>query len=155
MGSEMCIRDSPNAVLWGVTISGDRIVAVGAQGEDADSQEPIAVVSTMDGIPFRHILPVRGSGGIARDLITRADGTVVAVGIDSDGESTSGAVWQLLPSDELPDDRWTTRASAELSAVDGFVELWSVEEFDEQLFVFGRTESDDQRPAGAWMLDLS
>ena len=145
----------PNAVLWGVTISGDRIVAVGAQGEDADSQEPIAVVSTMDGIPFRHILPVRGSGGIARDLITRADGTVVAVGIDSDGESTSGAVWQLLPSDELPDDRWTTRASAELSAVDGFVELWSVEEFDEQLFVFGRTESDDQRPAGAWMLDLS
>lgn len=149
------IAPIPDAVLWGATISSDRIVAVGVQGEDADEQRPIAVVSNPQGLASLHILPVRGATGTARDVVTRADDTVVAVGIDRDGDDAGGAIWQLLPGDELPADRWTTRASGELSAIDGFVEFWSIDEFDDQLFVFGRTEDGEQRPAGAWTLDLS
>ena len=138
-----------DAELLGVTISGERIVAVGVQGD-----APIAIVADPDGIGSLHNLPLRGSAGLARDVVTRADGAVIAVGDDLDGDTTGGGIWELLPGDELPDDRWSTRASGDLSNIDGFVELWSISEFDDQLFVFGRTEADDQRPAGAWQLNI-
>ena len=143
-----------DATLLGVTISGDRIVAVGMQDDDAGTPRPIALVADPDGIGSLHNLPIRGSSGLVRDVVTRADGTVVAVGDDLDGATPGAGIWELIPGDELPDDRWTTRASGDLANIDGFVELWTISEFDDQLFVFGRTESDDQRPAGAWLLNL-
>lgn len=143
-----------DATLLGVTISGDRIVAVGMQDDDAGTPRPIAVIADPDGIGSLHNLPIRGSSGLVRDVVTRADGTVVAVGDDLDDATPGAGIWELIPGDELPDDRWTTRASGDLANIDGFVELWSISEFDDQLFVFGRTESDDQRPAGAWLLNL-
>ena len=141
------------AELWGVTISGNRIVAVGTQ-DDSGSTTPIAIVADPDGIGSLHTLPLRGSTGIARDVLTRGDGTVIAVGNDDDAGISGGGIWELLPGDELPEDRWTTRASGDLASIDGFRELWSISEFDDQLFVFGRSEADGQRPAGAWMLNL-
>ena len=144
----------PDATLLGVTISGDRIVAVGMQDDDAGTPRPIAVIADPDGIGSLHNLPIRGSSGLVRDVVTRADGTVVAVGDDLDDATPGAGIWELIPGDELPDDRWTTRASGDLANIDGFVELWSISEFDDQLFVFGRTESDDQLPAGAWLLNL-
>ena len=95
--------------------------------------------------------------------MTLADGTVLAVGDveraldpgnDASAVDRDGAIWQLLPGDELSDDVWTTRASPDL-VLDGFVELWTIDQFGDEVFVFGRTETEDGRqPAGAWQLNL-
>jgi len=143
-----------SAEFTAVTIAGDRIVAVGAR-DMAGQRTPFAVVATTTGEGFVHNLPLRGSTGIARDVTTTLNGTIVAIGDDLVGDSAGGGIWEHLPGEELGGDRWTTRASTELTAIDGFIELWSIEEFDEQLFVFGRTEIDGDQPAGAWTLDLS
>ena len=138
--------------FWAVAILDDRIVAVGEASGDGGGQA-VAVVSSAEGVAFRHQLPIRGGAGIARDVTTTASGSLIAVGdMRLDGE-TDGVIWELLPADDLIDDRWTTRASADL-ATPGFVELWSVNEYDGRLFAFGRTEDGDERPAGGWALNL-
>ncbi len=159
-----------HAQLWAVTIAGDRIIAVGAQDTNTANPTPVAVIADIAGsIPRSHSLPIRsGDGGvetgIARAVTTLADGTVVAVGdvdralepgnADSDIDR-DGAVWELLPGDDLGQDLWTTRASSDLLA-DGFTELWAIDQWNGSTYVFGRTETDDGRqPAGAWVLDLS
>lgn len=152
--------------LWGVTILDERIIAVGVQGETT----PVALIAdTLGTIPRRHALPIRsGDGGvqsgIARSIITLDNGQVLAVGdvdrsldpgnAEADIEK-DGAIWELIPGDELGDDLWTTRASSDL-VVDGFVELWAIDQYQDTVYVFGRTETEDgRRPAGAWTLDLS
>ena len=88
--------------------------------------------------------------------MTTSDGRVVAVGDESDGSIRRGAIWELLTADDLIEDRWTTRLSTELQNFSAeFIELWSLSEFEDQLFVFGRTENDGSRPAAAWTVDLS
>ncbi len=159
----------PNTELWSVTIAGERIIAVGNTGSNTANPTPIAIVADSSGsVPLSHSLPIRsGEGGvetgIARSVITLADGGVVAVGdvgrsldpSNPDAEiDRDGAIWQLLPGDEMAADVWTTRASPDLLA-DGFVELWTVNEHDGSIYVFGRTETNDgRRPAGGWTLDL-
>lgn len=152
---EDLISPIPDAALWGVTIAGDRVIAVGAIEDDAGNGTPLAIVTDIDGNGFLHELPVRGTTGLARDVVATASGSVVVVGDDRDGDLFGGGIWELLPGDTFGEDRWTTRANAALQAVDGFIELWSISEFDGQMFVFGRTEDDSGRPAGAWTLDLS
>ena len=58
-----------------------------------------------------------------------------------------------MAADDLGDDKWTTRATPDLQ-VDGFTELWAIDEYDDIVYVFGRTEDGDTRPAGAWTLSL-
>ena len=153
---EDLIAPLPDGRFWGVTITDDRIVIVGEVGANPAQRTPVAIVADLDGAGFVHDLPVRESSGIARDVIVTSTGAVVAVGDETDGDLRRGAVWELLTAEELLEDRWTTRLSTELqSQTEGFIELWSISEFDDQLFAFGRTESDDRRPAAAWMLDLS
>lgn len=152
---EDLIAPIPNAELESVTIIGERVIAVGAVGDETDSQTPLAIVADIDGNGFLHELPLRGTSGLARDVETTASGSVIVVGDDRDGDVFGGGIWGLLPGDTFGEDRWTTRANGALQAIDGFIELWSVSEFDGQLFVFGRTEDDGRRPAGAWTLDLS
>lgn len=155
--------------LWGVTILDERIIAVGVQ-DPRTAPVPVAIIAdTLGTTPRRHALPIRsGDGGvesgIARSVRTLNNGTVIVVGdVDrsldpgnADAEiDKDGAIWELLPGNELGDDLWTTRVSSDL-VVDGFVELWTIDEFDDTVYVFGRTETEDgRRPAGAWTLDLS
>jgi len=149
------ITSIPDAELHSVTIAGERIVAVG-QKNGSGGPVPFAVVTNDKGEGFVHNLPVRDSNttGIARSIGVLADGRVVAVG-DVDGESDrDGAIWELLPSADLSEDKWTTRATPDLRQ-DGFVELWAIDEFDDEVYVFGRTEADAARPAGAWTLNLA
>ena len=156
--------------LWGVTILDERIVAVGVQNPNSTTPRPIAVIAdTLGTVPRSHALPIRsGDGGvesgIARSVTTLDDGTVLAVGdvnrsLDPGNDDSDidqdGAIWELLPGSELGSDVWTTRASPDL-VTDGFAELWNIDEFDDTVYIFGRTETEDgRRPAGAWTLDLS
>lgn len=157
------IQPQPNVQFWGVTISDGQIFAVGERDTNS-TPTPIAVISNAEGVGDIHVLPIRsGEGGVetglARDVMTLSDGTVITVGdvgrrVDpEDPESTldrDGAVWQYLPEDDV----WTTRASSDLIA-DGFTELWNINEWDDTVYVFGRTETEDGRqPAGAWTLAL-
>ena len=156
------IAAQENTRFWSVAINGDQIIIVGEQNTDT-TPTPVAVISDPTGIGFVHRLP-RQEGvdtGLARDVAVLEDGTVIAVGdvarrLDpDDAESPTdrdGAIWQFLP-DEDP-QVWTTRASPDL-VVDGFAELWAIDEFDGTTYIFGRTETEDGRqPAGAWTLDL-
>lgn len=147
------INPIPNSTFHGVTIAGDRIIAVGqsdATGEDI----PFAVVSTASGEGFVHNLPIRGTTGIARSIGVVDGGRVIIVG-DVDGESDrDGAIWELLVGGQLAEDKWTTRATPDLQSA-GFTELWALDEYAGTVYVFGRTEADDgTQPAGAWTLDL-
>lgn len=145
------ISPIPRAEFHAVAIAGDRIVAVGQR--DGTTGTPFAVVTNATGEGFVHNLPIRGSTGVARAIAALSDGRVVAVG-DVDGESDrDGAIWELLAADDLGDDKWTTRATPDLQ-VDGFTELWAIDEYDDIVYVFGRTEDGDTRPAGAWTLSL-
>ena len=159
----------PNTELWSVTISGERIIAVGNTDSNTTNPRPIAIVADSAGsVPLSHALPIRsGAGGvetgIARSVITLADGGVIAVGDvgrslepgKPDAEvDRDGAIWQLLPGEEMSEDVWTTRASPDLIE-EGFVELWTIAEHDNSIYVFGRGETDDgRRPAAGWTLDL-
>lgn len=158
------IQPQPNVQFFGVTISDGQIIAVGEQNTDA-FPTPVAVTSDADGVGLIHVLPIRAEDGgietgIARAVTALADGTILAVGdVDrrldpEDAESDTdrdGAIWQYLPNEEV----WTTRASPDL-VVDGFTELWTINEWDGEVFVFGRTDTtDDRQPAGAWTLDLN
>ncbi len=145
------ITPVPDSTFHSVTIDGDRIIAVGQKG--GTSGVPFAVVTNANGEGFVHNLPIRGATGTARSIAVVDDDRVIAVG-DVAGESDrDGAIWELLRGDELGQDKWTTRATPDLQA-DGFTELWAIDEFDDVVYVFGRTETDDRRPAGAWTLDL-
>ena len=156
------IAPQTNTRFWAVAINGDEIIAVGEQNVDT-IPTPIAVISDPTGVGLIHPLPLRTDDGVdtglVRDVAVLDDGTVIAVGnadrrLDpNDGESPTdrdGTIWQFLPDDGT----WTTRASADL-VVDGFTELWAIDEFDGTTYVFGRTETEDGRqPAGAWTLEL-
>lgn len=148
------IAPIPDARLWAVAIADDRVIAVGEIGETPGQREPFAVVANVDGDAFIHRLPLRGDAGIARDILATTSDAVVVVGDDIAAEERDAAIWEFLPGEQLNEDRWTTRLSGQLSEP-GFIELWSIAEFDSQLFVFGRTETDDAQPAGAWILNLS
>jgi hypothetical protein len=146
------ITQVPDSTFHSVTIAGDRIIAVG-QKAGAAGAVPFAVVTNANGEGFIHNLPIRGRTGIARSISVIGGDRVVAVG-DVDGDSDrDGAIWELLPGDEFGQDKWTTRATPDLQA-DGYAELWAIDEFDDVVYVFGRTEADDRKPAGAWTLDL-
>lgn len=146
------ITPVPDSTFHSVTISGDRIIAVG-QKSGATDVVPFAVVTNANGEGFIHNLPIRGASGIARSIGVVDGNRVVAVG-DVDGETDrDGAIWELLPGDTLGQDQWTTRATPDLQS-DGFTELWEIDEFDDVVYIFGRTEADDRHPAGAWTLDL-
>ncbi len=143
----------PNAEFFGVIISGERIIAVGVEG-GPNSKRPFAVVSDAAGNGQFHRLPtVDNAVGIAHDVDVVADGRVVAIGDIAVGDSRRGAIWELLPAAELADDRWTTRATPELAAT-GYTELWNINEYRDAIYLFGRTETEDRRPAGAWQLRL-
>jgi len=151
----------PDVQFWGVTISDDQIIVVGEQGTNAD-ETPIAIVANRAGEGLTHALPIRGAdrdgddvSGIARAVTVLSDGTILAIGDVGRGtdpeNDRGGTIWQYLPEREA----WTTRASGDLLDA-GFAELWTIEEFDDEVYIFGRTETDDgRRPAGAWTLDLS
>ena len=125
------IAPIPDARFWGVTIEGDRVIAVGEVGSDAAQRTPLAIVANTTGEGFVHDLPIRGTAGIARDVMTTSDGRVVAVGDESDGSIRRGAIWELLTADDLIEDRWTTRLSTELQNFSAeFIELWSLSEFE-------------------------
>ena len=159
------IPPQPNVQFWGVVIDGEQIIAVGEQNTNTSSRNPVAVISDSEGVAAIHTLPIRdGDGGvetgIARALAVLSDGSVVAVGdvgrrVDP-GDSASaldrdGAIWQYLPDQDV----WTTRASPDL-LIEGFTELWTIDEWDDTVYIFGRTETDDdRRPAGAWTLTLN
>ncbi len=155
------ISPIPDARFWGVTVSGDRIIAVGELNEAT----PFAIIANVDGEGSVHNLPIRADIGVARDVTTRSNGDVIVVGDadwtsqpnDEDVFDRDGAVWQLIPgADDAANfnaDRWTTRASADLRQ-SGFVEFWTIDEFEDRLYVFGRTNDGDTEPAGAWTLDL-
>ncbi len=158
------IEPQPNTQFWGVAIDGGQIFAVGEQNTNS-SPNPFAVISNADGVGNIHVLPIRsGDGGvqtgIARSVAALDDGTVIAIGdvgrlIDPDDAESAidrdGAVWEYLPDQDV----WTTRASPDLLA-DGFTELWAIDEWNDTVYVFGRTETDDGRqPAGAWTLTLN
>ncbi len=142
--------------FWGVAISGDQIIIVGEENTDADAT-PIAVVTDSDGVGLSHSLPIRDEAnggddvsGIARAARVLNDGSIIAIGdvgrgADPDNDR-GGAIWQYLPDEEA----WSTRASTDLLA-DGFAELWTINEYQDQVYIFGRTETDDgRRTAGAW-----
>ena len=80
------------------------------------------------------------------DVGRRVDPGDSASALDRDG-----AIWQYLPDQDV----WTTRASPDL-LIEGFTELWTIDEWDDTVYIFGRTETDDdRRPAGAWTLTLN
>jgi serine/threonine protein kinase len=145
------------AEFHSVTIAGDRIIAVGQLGPDQDAMPFAIVTNPMGDEGWFHLLPVRDDrSGIARSVITLDDGRVIAVG-DVVGElddDRDGAIWELIPADTLESDQWTTRATPDLQTVE-FTELWAIDEFADTVYVFGRTEVDGRRPAGAWTLDLA
>jgi len=150
------IKPLPDTIFHGVAIAGERIVVVGEAND-----QPVAIVSNETGEPpWLHRLPIRTQTGVARDVAVISD-RIVAVGDVSDAESSTdrdGAIWELLPDDnpeatDFGGDNWTTRASSDLQT-DTFTELWAIAEFDGTTYVFGRTEVDDRRPAGAWTLKL-
>ena len=146
------ITPVPDSTFHSVTISGDRIIAVGEKVKAA-GVVPFAVVTNADGEGFIHNLPIRGATGIARSIGVVDGDRVIAVG-DVDGETDrDGAIWELLRGDSLGQDKWTTRATPDLQT-EGFAELWAIDEFQGVVYVFGRTEADDRRPAGAWTLTL-
>ena len=147
------IAPLPNTVLHAVAISGDRVIAVGETGDDPTQRTPIAVVASDDGTGWLHRLPTRTPSGVARDIATLDDGRVVAVGDGPADSSRMGAIWELLPAEEFASDQWTTRASADVPT-DQFTELRSIAEYEGTVYIFGRTEEDGRRPAGAWTLDL-
>ena len=147
------IVPEPNATLHSVAIAGDRIIAVGEKAGDT-GVVPFAAVTNSDGVGFIHLLPARGNSGIARSVGVVDEGRVVAVGDVARGSDRDGAIWELLADDELVLDTWTTRATPDLQ-VDGFTELWAIDEFDDVVYVFGRTEANNRQPAGAWTLDLT
>lgn len=155
------IKPLPDTIFHGVTIAGDRIVAVGETGTDRNSRTPIAIVSNAQGQrPLLHKLPVRLDAGIAqgvaRDVAEVANGRVVIVGDTANPDDSNGrigAIWELLRADDFTNDKWTTRATADLPT-DSFTELRAITEFDDTIYIFGRTEIDDGRPAGAWTLSL-
>jgi serine/threonine protein kinase len=141
-----------NSVFHSVAITGERIIAVGEKNASG-GPTPFAVVTDTNGTGFIHNLPIRGTTGIARSIAVVDGGRVVVVG-DVLGETDrDGALWELLPAEDLGDDVWTTRATPDLQ-IDGFTELWAIDEFDDVVYVFGRTEQGNTRPAGAWTLDL-
>lgn len=146
------ITPVPDSTFHSVTIAGDRIIAVGEKSLEGNVV-PFAVVTNSNGEGFIHNLPIRGTTGIARSIGVVDGDRVIAVG-DVEGDSDrDGAVWELLPGDDFGQDKWTTRATPDLQT-DGFTELWAIDEFDGVVYVFGRTETDDRRPAGAWTLTL-
>jgi len=153
-GWSSLIQPIPNAEFFGAAISGDRLIAVGEEG-GPNSRRPFAIVSDLDGNAQFHRLPTReDASGVARDVAVLANGRVIAVGdIAVDGGSRRGSVWELLEQEELADDRWTTRASSELNT-DTYTELWNINEFDDTVYLFGRTENAERRPAGGWILTL-
>ena len=145
-----------NVEFWSVALSGDDVIIVGEQNIDSDPT-PIAVVADRSGEGSVHSLPIRDEDaggddvtGIARSVRVLNDGTVVAVG-DVGGENNPdtdrrGAIWEYLPDNGA----WTTRASPDLLR-GGFAELWTINEFDGEVYIFGRTESEDgRRTAGGW-----
>jgi hypothetical protein len=146
------ITPIPNSVFHSVAIAGERIIAVG-QKNASGSATPFAVVTDAEGTGFIHNLPLRGTTGIARSIAVVDDGRVIVVGDVAGETDRDGAIWELLRAEDLGDDVWTTRATPDLQ-VDGFTELWAIDEFDDVVYVFGRTEQDNTRPAGAWTLDL-
>jgi len=148
------ITSIPDAEFHSVTIADGRIVAVG-QKNGSGRPVPFAVVTNDKGEGFVHNLPLSDSEttGIARSIGVLSDGRVIAVG-DVGEFDRDGAIWELLPQADLSEDKWTTRATPDLQE-DGFVELWAIDEFDDEVYVFGRTETDDSRPAGAWTLNLA
>ncbi len=155
------IRPLPDTIFHGVAIAGDRIITVGETGDDPSRRTPIAIVSNTAGEqPWLHQLPLRDEAGvdigIARDVSEVSDGRVVVVGDTvnpDDDNGRIGAVWELLPNDNFQNDQWTTRASADLPN-DSFTELRAIAEHANTVYLFGRTEIDGRRPAGAWTLDL-
>ena len=153
-GWSSLIQPIPNAEFFGAAISGDRLIAVGEEG-GPNSKRPFAIVSDLDGNAQFHRLPTRDdASGVARDVAVLASGRVIAVGdIAVDGGSRRGSVWELGEREELADDRWTTRASSELNT-DTYTELWNINEFDDTVYLFGRTENAERRPAGGWVLTL-
>lgn len=146
------ITQVPDSTFHSVTIAGDRIIAVGEKA-GATGVVPFAVVTNTTGEGFIHNLPIRGRTGVARSISVVDGDRVVAVGDVAGDSDRDGAIWELLPGDELGQDKWTTRATPDLQA-DGYVELWAIDEFDNVVYVFGRTEADDRKPAGAWTLDI-
>ena len=158
------IQPQPNVQFWSVAISDGQVFAVG-ESTTGSAPTPIAVISDTDGVGDIHMLPIRSQeggveSGLARAVTVLDDGSVIAVGdvarrLDpQDPESTldrDGSIWEYLPDQNV----WTTRASPDL-LVDGFTELWSIAEWNDTVYVFGRTETEDGRqPAGAWTLALS
>ena len=149
-----------NVEFWGVTIVDDQIFIVGEENTNAaDGSTPIAVVANSTGEGLSYRLPIRDEAlggtdvtGIARAIDVLDDGTVLAIGDVGRGEDPEddrgGAIWEYLPEDES----WTTRASTDLLA-NGFAELWTLDQYQGQTYIFGRTETEDgRRIAGAWTL---
>ncbi len=152
------IEPRPNTRFHSVTIAGERIIAVGEAGPD-NARQPIAVVSDSAGEqPLLHQLPIRETSqtGVARDVAEVLNGRVVIVGDINNPDDDSlriGAIWELLPDDDFTGDLWTTRASSDLPT-DTFTELRAIDEYEGTVYIFGRTEADGHRPAGAWTLNL-
>ena len=149
------IQPFNDTIFHGVAIAGDRIIAVGESG--SGDRTPIAIVSSIDGQGWFHRLPISSDSGVARGVVELADGSVVVVGDAQDADDATnrhGAIWELLAdSDSFGSDNWTTRASNDLPR-DSYTELWTIEEWNDTVYIFGRTEVDDRRPAGAWTLNL-
>ncbi|MGI9605260.1 MAG: protein kinase domain-containing protein [Acidimicrobiales bacterium] len=152
-----------NSKLEGVAIGPDRVIAVGTRVADGRSS-PIAVVTDFAGTGFVHTLPVGDASGRAHGVAVLDDGSIVAVGDVGEVEGdavfadrlTDGALWQLLPGDELADDRWATRETT-LLRVDGYEEFWSLIEHDGTAYALGRAGAagEDLAPAAVWTLDRS
>ncbi|MFT7474357.1 MAG: serine/threonine protein kinase [Verrucomicrobiales bacterium] len=151
------LRPWDGAEFHSVTIADNRIVAVGQLGS-GESETPFAIVTNPLGDEgWFHLLPVSADRpGIARSVITLEDGRVISVGtvVGEVADDRDGAIWELISADILESDQWTTRATPDLRT-DGFTELWTIDEFNDIVYVFGRTEIGDRRPAGAWTLDLA
>ncbi len=149
------IRPFPNTRFHGVAIAGDRIIAVGESG--TNTRTPVAIVASSDGTGWFHQLPIRAVEGVARDVAEVQGDRVLIVGDSTDPDnagSRTGAIWELLARDEVSEDQWTTRASTDIPD-DVFTELRAISEFEDTIYIFGRTELENgRRPAGAWTLTL-
>ena len=149
------IRPFDNTIFHGAVIAGDRIIAVGESGDNA--RTPIAIVSSIDGQGWFHQLPISEENGLARSVTELENGRVIAVGDMEDADDPTnrrGAIWELLAnSGDLANDNWTTRVSSDLPR-DQYTELRTIDEWNNTVYIFGRTEADGRRPAGAWTLNL-
>lgn len=139
-----------DTVFWGVTITPNRIVAVGSR-----AGAPMAVVVDRQGAGVSFDLPtIDGVDGVAHGVTTFGNRVFAVGSVDGDGED-DGAIWELLPGDDLDDDTWTTRLATDLQR-DGDQEFWGAAPLDDALWIVGaESDEDGERPAAMWRFDPS